>query len=174
VLHEVNMAKIITAKEMVFTKEMVFNIGLFPVELLIELILRAARTQRCAGEGELMFGFTNHGPMLPERSPGCQYTVFGGFGRLRLGLPEIHPVRLIKFRRDFSRRFSFFSVSRALRISVITQSLWLLQRFCQHFFRQGVRQTERDKISSAFALQMRQRSARMQSRHQMFFVRHHS
>jgi hypothetical protein len=38
VLHEVNMAKVITAKEMVF------NMGLFPVELLIELILRAART----------------------------------------------------------------------------------------------------------------------------------
>jgi hypothetical protein len=44
VLHEVNMAKEITAKEMVFTKDMVFIIGLFPVELLIELILRAART----------------------------------------------------------------------------------------------------------------------------------
>ncbi|MGA2852702.1 MAG: hypothetical protein ABSE90_01020 [Verrucomicrobiota bacterium] len=79
VLHEVNMAKEITAKEMVFTKDMVFIIGLFPVELLIELILRAARTQCRAGEGELIFGLTNHGPMLPESSPGCQYAVFGGF-----------------------------------------------------------------------------------------------
>jgi hypothetical protein len=103
VLHEVNMAKVITAKEMAFTKDRVFIMGLFPVELLIELILLAARTQRCAGEGELMFGFTNHGPMLPERSPGCQYAVFGGFGRLRLGLPEIHPVRLIGFPKGFQR-----------------------------------------------------------------------
>jgi hypothetical protein len=36
VLHEVNMAKVITAKKMVF------NMGLFPVELLVELILRVA------------------------------------------------------------------------------------------------------------------------------------
>jgi hypothetical protein len=71
----VNIAKVITAKEIVF------NIGLSPVELLIGLILRAARIQRCAGEGELIFGLTSHGPMLPERSPGCQYAVFGGFGR---------------------------------------------------------------------------------------------
>jgi hypothetical protein len=88
VLHEVNMAKVITAKEMVFTKDRVFNIGLFPFDLLIELILRAARTQRCAGEGELIFGLTNHDPMLPERGLGCQYAVFCGFGRLHLGLPE--------------------------------------------------------------------------------------
>jgi hypothetical protein len=40
VLHEVHIAKVITAKEMAFTKDMVFNIGLCPVELLIELILR--------------------------------------------------------------------------------------------------------------------------------------
>jgi hypothetical protein len=50
VLHEVNIAKVITAKEIVF------NIGLSPVELLIELILRVTRTQRCAGEGEFIFG----------------------------------------------------------------------------------------------------------------------
>lgn len=81
VLHEVNTAKIITAKEIVFT------IGLSSIELLIGLILRAARTQRCAGEGELIFGLTNHGSMLPERSPWCQYAVFGGFGRLRFALP---------------------------------------------------------------------------------------
>ena len=81
VLHEVNMAKVITAKEIVF------NIGLSSVGLLIELILRAARTQRCADEGGLIIGLTNHGPMLPERSPWCQYAVFGGIGRWHLGMP---------------------------------------------------------------------------------------
>jgi hypothetical protein len=65
VLHEVNMAKVITAKEMVF------NIGSFPIELLVALILRAARTQRCPVRG---IDF-RHGPMLPERSPWCQYAV---------------------------------------------------------------------------------------------------
>jgi hypothetical protein len=79
----VNIAKVITAKEIVFT------IGLSPIELLIELILRAARTQRCAGEGELIFGLTNHGPMLPQRSPGCQYAVYGGFGRSPLCAPRL-------------------------------------------------------------------------------------
>ena len=78
-LHEVNIAKAITAKEIVFT------IGLSPIELLIGLLLCATRTQRCVDEGELIFGLTNHGRMLPERSPGCQYAVFGGFGCLRLG-----------------------------------------------------------------------------------------
>jgi hypothetical protein len=63
VLHEVNIAKVITAKEIAF------NIDLSPIELLIELILRAARTQRCASEEEFVLGTTNHGPMLPERSP---------------------------------------------------------------------------------------------------------
>jgi hypothetical protein len=52
----VKIARVITAREIVFT------IGLSPVELLIELILRAARTQRCSGEEELIFGLTNHGP----------------------------------------------------------------------------------------------------------------
>ena len=107
-LHEVNIAKVIAAKEMVFTKEIVFNIGLFPIELLVELILCAARTQPCAGGGELIFGLTNHGPMLPQPSPGCQYAVFGGFGRLRLGLLEIHPVRLIEFPKGFQRALFLF------------------------------------------------------------------
>jgi hypothetical protein len=66
VLHEVKIAKAITAKEMVF------NMALFPFELLVELILRVARIQRWAGRGGI-----NHGSMLPERSPGCQYAVLG-------------------------------------------------------------------------------------------------
>src|ERR1035438_5352535 len=73
VLHEVSMAREITANEIVFTKAMVFNIGLFPVELLIESRLHRARTQRCAGEGKLIFGLTHLGPMLPERGLWCQY-----------------------------------------------------------------------------------------------------
>jgi hypothetical protein len=82
VLHEVNIAKVITAKEIAF------NIGLSPIELLIELILRAARIQRCAGEGELIWG-----PTITDRC--CQNTVhgqyafWGGFGRLRLGLGDV-------------------------------------------------------------------------------------
>jgi hypothetical protein len=70
VLHEVNMAKATTAKEMIFTKDRVFNIGSFPVELLIELILRAARVRE-----SIDLGLTNHSPMLQERSLGCQYAV---------------------------------------------------------------------------------------------------
>ena len=49
VLHEVNIAKVITVKEKVFT------IGLSPVELLIEWIVRTARTQRRSSEEELIF-----------------------------------------------------------------------------------------------------------------------
>jgi hypothetical protein len=37
----------------------------------------------------LIFGLTNHGPMLPERSPWCQYAVFGGLGRLRFALKRV-------------------------------------------------------------------------------------
>ena len=66
-LHEVNIAKVITAKEIVFT------IGLSPIELLIGLILRAVRTQHCSSEGELISDSPSTVAMLPERSPGCQY-----------------------------------------------------------------------------------------------------
>jgi hypothetical protein len=88
---EKNTARVIAAKELVF------NIGLSPVELLIELILRAARTQRCAGEGELVFGLTEHGgilsisecgvnrPFLPVLSPPGPGT--------RAGFSGIHALR---------------------------------------------------------------------------------
>jgi hypothetical protein len=55
---EKNIARVIAVKERVFI------IGLSPIELLIELILRAARTPRCAGEGELVFGLAEHGQIL--------------------------------------------------------------------------------------------------------------
>ena len=60
---EKNIARVIAAKELVLV------IGLSPVELLLELILRAVRTQRCAGEGELVFDLTKHGENLS--TPEC-------------------------------------------------------------------------------------------------------
>jgi hypothetical protein len=43
------------------------------------LLLRAARTQRCAGEGELVFGLTEHDATLPKRGRGCQRAIFASF-----------------------------------------------------------------------------------------------
>ena len=40
------------------------------------LLLRAACTQRYAGESELAFGLNKHGAMLPERGPTCQKGFF--------------------------------------------------------------------------------------------------
>ena len=62
---------------------------------------------------------------------------------------------------------------RTLRgLGLAENSLALLFELEQHLFRQRARLAERDKISSAFALQMRQHPARVQSRNQMFFVSH--
>ncbi len=35
----------------------------------VNLLLRAARTQRCAGEGELISELTKHGVILPKGGP---------------------------------------------------------------------------------------------------------
>ena len=43
------------------------------------LLLRAARTQRCAREGELLLGLTEHEGMLLKRRLGRQRPGFGGF-----------------------------------------------------------------------------------------------
>jgi hypothetical protein len=48
------------------------------------LLLRAARTPGCAGEGELVLGLTEHGGILPGGGSACQRAVFGRFW---LGLP---------------------------------------------------------------------------------------
>jgi hypothetical protein len=55
---EKNIARVIAAKEPVFIIE------LSPFELLTELTLRAAHTQRSAGEEELVFILTKHGEIL--------------------------------------------------------------------------------------------------------------
>jgi hypothetical protein len=44
-----------------------------------KLLLRAARTQRYAGEGELVFGLTKHGGILREHGLACQRPGFGSF-----------------------------------------------------------------------------------------------
>ena len=44
-----------------------------------------ARTQRCAGEGELVFGFTKHGETLPKHGLTCKEGYFGGLGRVVRG-----------------------------------------------------------------------------------------
>ena len=38
----------------------------------LNLLLRAARTQRFAGDGEWLLGLSEHCAMLPERGPSCQ------------------------------------------------------------------------------------------------------
>jgi len=35
----------------------------------------------CAGEGELVYGLTEHGAMMIEAEPCCQLAVFAGFAR---------------------------------------------------------------------------------------------
>jgi hypothetical protein len=49
------------------------------------LLFRAARTQRCAGEGELFFGLTEHGVILPQGCLACQRAALAVFARLRVG-----------------------------------------------------------------------------------------
>ncbi len=45
------------------------------------LVFRAARTtQRCAGEGELLFGLTKHVGVVPKGGLACQQAIFAYFG----------------------------------------------------------------------------------------------
>jgi hypothetical protein len=50
------------------------------------LPLRAARTQRCAGEGELVFGLTQHAVSLSGAMAGAPALVFGPLGKVSAGL----------------------------------------------------------------------------------------